>query len=606
MGRDNISASKSMRVGILCEGKTLPAWQAQCLRGLLSTDGVSVCLLIINDRPRQRHATRREKWWKLLRGRIPLWDLYYHRRVERLARSLQPVDMTEALEGIDTVRCRTVKQGGNRESFPEDVIRKIEDSRLDMLLRLSFGILQGDILHAARYGVWSFHHGDIDKYRGGPPCFWEMVHRTADTGCVLQRLTERLDAGVILHRGWFKTDEVSYPVNLDAALFGAAEWPVRMCRSLLGGNGRQVDDDPVNTDAPVYRNPTNMQFISYLWRVLKNRVLRKVSWFFRHDQWNVGLVDEPIHTFVDPEAIHSVQWLPTPPRHRFLADPFGVRRDNTTTVLVEDFDYRTRKGRIAAFEGRNGKIERAPAPTIDRAVHMSYPYIVERDGEIYCIPEASEGGGVHLFRALRLPDRWERAGTLIEDFPAVDSTIFRHEGRWWLFCIARGSIPWTRLYGWYADDLLGPWIPHATNPIKMDVRSSRPGGTPFVHNGELYRPAQDCSDTYGGAIALNRVRCLTPDEFEEEIVTFIRPDPHGPFPSGMHTLSAVGDQTLIDGKRYIFAAAGFRHALRSQCRNLVRFVAGCLGRRHDSEASAETLRQHVADHSTGVGDHPHA
>ncbi len=49
------------------------------------------------------------------------------------------------------------------------------------------------------------------------------------------------------------------------------------------------------------------------------------------------------------------------------------------------------------------------------------------------------------------------------------------------------------------EGLEGPWEPHRRNPVKCDVRGSRPAGTPFVHGGELYRPAQDGSKRYGKA-----------------------------------------------------------------------------------------------------------
>ena len=90
---------------------------------------------------------------------------------------------------------------------------------------------------------------------------------------------------------------------------------------------------------------------------------------------------------------------------------------------------------------------------------------------------------------------------------------------------------------------------HARNPVKYDVCSARSGGTPFVYRGQLYRPGQDCSETYGGAVRLNRITRLTPQEFAEETAAVVRPDPKGPYPSGLHTLSAFGDWTLIDGKR---------------------------------------------------------
>ena len=55
---------------------------------------------------------------------------------------------------------------------------------------------------------------------------------------------------------------------------------------------------------------------------------------------------------------------------------------------------------------------------------------------------------------------------------------------------------------------------------------------------------------------INRIRRLTPSEFEEEPVASVEPDKSGPYPEGLHTLSKVGDFTLVDGKRFAFTAYG--------------------------------------------------
>ncbi len=94
------------------------------------------------------------------------------------------------------------------------------------------------------------------------------------------------------------------------------------------------------------------------------------------------------------------------------------------------------------------------------------------------------------------------------------------------------------------------------NPVKSDVRSARPGGTPFYHEGALYRPAQDCSKTGGGKTVINRIKRLSPSSFDEEAVAVVEPDPTGPYPEGLHTISKVGDFTLVDGKRFEFSAFG--------------------------------------------------
>ncbi|MDQ3086109.1 MAG: hypothetical protein M3Q67_04825 [Actinomycetota bacterium] len=146
--------------------------------------------------------------------------------------------------------------------------------------------------------------------------------------------------------------------------------------------------------------------------------------------------------------------------------------------------------------------------------------------------------------------------------------MFRHGGSWWLTCTDNEDNPDTNLLVWHASRLEGPWVAHAANPVKIDVRSARPGGTPFVHRGELYRPAQDCSRAYGGRVVVNRVTRLTPQEFAEEPAATFEPSAASPFPDGRHTLSAVGDITLVDGHRFVFVAAALRHFLRIWGRNL--------------------------------------
>ena len=38
--------------------------------------------------------------------------------------------------------------------FPDDALERIREKKLDVLIRFGFNILRGEILTAARYGVW--------------------------------------------------------------------------------------------------------------------------------------------------------------------------------------------------------------------------------------------------------------------------------------------------------------------------------------------------------------------------------------------------------------------------------------------------------------------
>jgi hypothetical protein len=196
---------------------------------------------------------------------------------------------------------------------------------------------------------------------------------------------------------------------------------------------------------------------------------------------------------------------------------------------------------------------------IELPVHMSYPYLLERAGEIYCIPETARAREIMLFKAEEFPHKWLKCCKLVSDFPGLDNTVFEYRGRWWLASVDLQQQ--MALFIWYAPDLFGPWTPHSGNPVKRDISSARSAGTPFVHDGFLYRPAQDCSRTYGGRIVLNRILRLTPTEFKEEQVAPIEPEAAGPYPYGLHTISSLGKNTLLDGKRFIFDKREFERSL---------------------------------------------
>jgi len=140
----------------------------------------------------------------------------------------------------------------------------------------------------------------------------------------------------------------------------------------------------------------------------------------------------------------------------------------------------------------------------------------------------------------------------VDGFQGVDSSVVFFHGRWWLFTSDRSKAVSWQLHLYYADRLEGPWIPHPLNPVKTDVRSSRSAGTPFIKDETLFRPAQDCSRGYGRQVVVNRVKTITPTDFEEITEAVIGPDRRSAFPDGIHHLAAVGALTLVDGRRDVF------------------------------------------------------
>uniref|UniRef100_UPI003FA43082 glucosamine inositolphosphorylceramide transferase family protein n=1 Tax=Candidatus Entotheonella palauensis TaxID=93172 RepID=UPI003FA43082 len=142
----------------------------------------------------------------------------------------------------------------------------------------------------------------------------------------------------------------------------------------------------------------------------------------------------------------------------------------------------------------------------------------------------------------------------VEGLPVVDPTLFKYRELYWLFYTLQndGCYGNLKLYASYATSLDALWQPHPLNPLKCDISSSRSAGNPVLINGQLYRPSQDCSETYGGAVVINQVLTLSPTAFEEVAIAHLKPNPTGPYPNGLHTLNAMEHATFVDGKRFAF------------------------------------------------------
>jgi hypothetical protein len=287
------------------------------------------------------------------------------------------------------------------------------------------------------------------------------------------------------------------------------------------------------------------------WRARLPRSLRRAAFV---DVWNVGVVEAPIASFLRADFRPEVRWLPALGPELLHADPFALRRDGREWVLCERLDHADGRGVLVARElTAAGFGEELPLLCAEH--HLSYPFVVEDEGELWLIPESHEAGEVALWRCRSFPGEWERVGALLPSFRGIDSSLTRHAGRWWLFTSEHGNGHDRRLHVFHAERLTGPWRAHAHNPVKDDARSVRGAGTPFVHAGELYRPAQDCSRIHEERITLNRVAELTPARFHEETVRVLEPLGTGPYPHKLHTLSAAGERTLLDACRETFMLA---------------------------------------------------
>ncbi len=300
------------------------------------------------------------------------------------------------------------------------------------------------------------------------------------------------------------------------------------------------------------------------------RIGRRFKDLLQYEHWNIGILRRPIQSLLDRPNVSDARWLIPQPTGSYVADPFGYSRDGKDVLICEAYDYRTKRGTIVAGDFDPASTQIDFSTVLEKDHHLSYPYIVDGITPLTMVPEAAQSNAVKAYSVGDHGACETEGRILLRDVAAVDSSIVHHDGRWWLFCTT-ADAPLLKLSIFYAMQFEGPWQAHARNPVKTDIRSARPGGTPFIASGSLFRPAQDCSSSYGARVSLNRISLLTPDDFAEETVAVIEPDARSPFRDGLHTVSAFGECTLIDGKYHRFLFPEF-------AAKLSRFVTGRSGR----------------------------
>ena len=270
-----------------------------------------------------------------------------------------------------------------------------------------------------------------------------------------------------------------------------------------------------------------------------------------YDDWRAGFARRPLAAVMEAGLPHpdDIVWLPPLPRSfQYLADPFGIERDGVLTVFAEFYDYRTRCGDIRYYQYEGDRLT-GQGVALAEPFHLSYPSLIEDDGRLFMLPEGHKSGALTLYECERFPDRWRPCARLL-DLPAIDATVTRHDGRWWMFYALPGpnDRSMRELHIAWADSLTGPWRQHENNPVRSNLAESRPGGTPFVHKGLLHLPVQDCDGGYGRAIHLLRINDLTPTTFAATPVRRLAPGGLAEgFMDGLHTLSG-GPLTFLDVK----------------------------------------------------------
>ena len=514
---------RRLRVGLFCDSCLQPRWVVEAFDKVARSGFAEIALLAVGGAPP---------------GEPLLWKAYNGLDRLAFARGEDPGERIDIVSAVPHKRlCSEGK--ANVDLDVAFAIGTIDDRTLDGL---------------ARHGVWRFHFTGGEALAG----FREVARGEPLTASALKfRLSANAPAR-IAYQSWSRTYSLSAARNREQLLAKTAEFALRALGELHRSGPAWLEQckaenrgqSPISSDSGY----SGYRALTPIFRIGARILQRSLQKALNVEQWFLAyrFADARSPRFGDPRAIPPdlrgyVRLMP--PKDRYWADPFALEKNGRYFVFFEELPFKTGRAHISMME-----IDRAsgqaspPVRVLERDYHLSYPFLIEHEGQLYMIPETAQRGTVEAYRCIDFPLRWKLERVLMSGVRCVDATFHRAADRFWMFAnaAASGSRMFDdELHLFHSDRLLGDWQPHPRNPVKSDARCARPAGQLYWKEGVLYRPAQICAPLYGSGLSINRVVRLTPREYIERQVERILPAGEAGL-LGVHTVNRAGDLTVID------------------------------------------------------------
>jgi hypothetical protein len=541
----SLSTSSPLRVGLLFPPGNLPPPTALVLEYLERCDFVEV-VAAIRAAPLKSNSTPQPAVYRLYRWLDQL-------TAPAIARELIPQDCSAILEHFRSCSVDS-DPTGDRLSPSESQSSALSAQHFDLILQLGSPPDASALAPFARYGVWIMRLGDPLLGDDQPRHFWSTINQSVPLSISLQARIPTSSSLVTLATG---TLSLSSSISTARNLMGPAHMGAGLVLSTLWqlhGSGWEFvlsrHHDPAVVE-PQRDFPTIGQMLTSLLLKAALQVRHRIRQHNTGAIWRVGIrCGSQLEGIEAARQTAGLNWLQAPPG-RYYADPFVMLRDGEAFLFVEEFDLAADKGRIACMRLNPDGSSEPPRVALECPYHVSYPQILVHDGQLFMIPESGYHETVEIYRAVDFPDRWELNRVLFNG-AAFDTTVLHHGGLFWFFVsLLDTAYPqYALLVLFYSDSLLGEWKLHPASPISTDIRAARCAGPLFVDQGQWIRPAQDSSESYGGALHYRRILRIDTRLYCEEPAGSIDTQAI-PGAIGVHTYSRAQPFEVLDAKSRI-------------------------------------------------------
>jgi len=531
-------AKYKLRVGLLLNSNSLPSWLFSCIKSLIHSEYAEIVLVINNEMPSLKKKSSISKIKEVSYFLFRKIENKFHKSIPNalIKKNLNSILSNCRECSISTIETKDLKQ-------------------IDLIIHFGQNSIPKQILEQVKFGVWSYYFGDNGTKRKGPFGTWELFEGQIDTKVSILVKGNPVKQDSIIYETSFSNDKLYLNRHTNNIYWEAAHILPRMIKELHHSESRvffkkwlaKYNQSKIQKiqDFKVPNNFQTIKAVSILyWKALK-RVIERHSNF---EQWillfHIDKDEQYPKSFLDFKKI-------LPPKDRIWADPFVIGRNDNFYIFIEEFLFNEPYGKISVIEMDKHGNYKPPITILERSYHLSYPSMIEDNGELYMLPETMGNNTIELYKCIEFPYKWELERVIKNNIKAVDSTIFKQDDFYWLFTNIE-ELNGTKLPGelhlFYTDNLLSDnWISHQQNPIVTDKSCARPAGHIYTSKNRIFRPAQDCTKHYGYGMKIYEITSLNTSNYQECLERTIQPDWSRDMFS-THTINASGALTVIDAK----------------------------------------------------------
>ena len=280
--------------------------------------------------------------------------------------------------------------------------------------------------------------------------------------------------------------------------------------------------------------------------------MKRLYSFLMTHKWELGLVQNGIEGLLNGER-PVVKWIHNPYKDRWFADPFILSVDKEYLVLlVEEYSYKRRVGRIAEIKVSLDTYKIIGVKIIlELDSHLSFPAIIRDKDRIFIYPENSTSGKLNLYEY----NEKDHSVSLLKEIlgrPLTDAILYKSLKGLYIFSTEIPTQNGNVLSVYHSENDIQSF--HKISDVTFKENIARNAGDVFEFDGKLFRPAQECNQSYGHAVSLQQMVVDNNNiKFEEKIRLL---SPNKKYNLGFHTFNVYNNFIVVDAMafRYYYIA----------------------------------------------------